>query len=224
MAAAGHLGLPGSRRASEEITYPLLTDLAGLTWVTNLGSLELHVPQWRVDPDGARLAPDRLVVDLDPGPGAGLTECARVALLVRDELADRGYERCVPVTSGSKGLQIYAAPPGKVPSAGEGSPRETARAIAQRLERDQPHLVVSSMTKAKRTGKVLLDWSQNTTAKTTICPYSLRGKRDTPYAAAPRSWREIEDGATHGELWQATPEEVVARLSSGGDLMAGLLG
>lgn len=216
------LDSPGSRGAGERVCYPLIDDLAGLTWVTNLGSLELHVPQWRVDASETPLPPDRLVVDLDPGAPAGLTECARVALWAREALAEAGYARTVPVTSGSKGMQLYAAPPGPVPADGPGSPRAVAKAIAQHLERRQPDLVISSMTKAKRPGKVFLDWSQNTTAKTTICPYSLRGKRDRPYVAAPRPWAEIEAAAAHGELWQATPEEVTARLAAEGDLMAAL--
>lgn len=213
-------GSRGSRGAGEQVTYPLIDDLAGLTWVTNLGSLELHVPQWRVDADGTPQPPDRLVVDLDPGAPAGLGECARVALLAREALAAQGYGRVAPVTSGSKGMQLYAVPPGPVPRSGDGSPHQVARSIAEALERREPGLVVSSMTKAKRPGKVLFDWSQNTTAKTTICPYSLRGKRDSPYVAAPRSWAEIEAAADHGELWQATPDEVVARLAIDGDLMS----
>lgn len=215
-------GSRGSRGAGEEVTYPLIDNLAALTWVTNLGALELHVPQWRVDDRGAVLPPDRLVVDLDPGAPAGLPECARVALLARETLAELGYERTVPVTSGSKGMQLYAAPPGPVPASGTGSPYEVARAIAHTLEQREPNLVVSSMTKAKRPGKVLFDWSQNTTTKTTICPYSLRGKRDSPYVAAPRDWAEIETAAERGELWQSTPEEVTARLNRDGDLMQAL--
>ncbi|MCO5311087.1 MAG: non-homologous end-joining DNA ligase [Austwickia sp.] len=216
------LDSPGSRGAGDRVTYPLIDDLAGLTWVTNLGALELHVPQWRVAADGTPQPPDRLVVDLDPGAPAGLAECARVAILAREALARVGYVRTVPVTSGSKGMQLYAAPPGAIPATGDGSPREVAKAIAEDLERREPALVLSSMAKAKRPGKVFLDWSQNTPAKTTICPYSLRGKRDTPYVAAPRDWAEVEAAAEHGELWQATPEEVMARLSAEGDLMATL--
>lgn len=213
---------PGSRRTSEKVTYPLLDDLAGLTWATNLAALELHVPQWRVDADGAVLPPDRLVIDLDPGAPAGLAECAAVALLVRERLDAAGYVACVPVTSGSKGLQVYAAPPGPVSATGEDSPREVARVLAEALERDHPDLVLSSMAKAKRPGKVFLDWSQNTPAKTTICPYSLRGKRGTPYVAAPRTWAEVEAGASGGAFAQVGPDDVVGRLATHGDLMAAL--
>src|SRR6478609_5754363 len=161
----------GSRGGGDTIRYPVVEDTAGLTYLVNLASLELHVPQWRFDADGQPLPPDRMVVDLDPGSPAGLHECARLALLVRERLAALGLGSA-PVTSGSKGLQLYAALPGDQDA---DAIRDVAREIAQDLTRAQPELVVWKMTKSLRPGKVLLDWSQNTAAKTTIAPYSLRG-------------------------------------------------
>jgi bifunctional non-homologous end joining protein LigD len=79
------------------------------------------------------------------------------------------------------------------------------------------------MTKSLRPGKVLLDWSQNTAAKTTIAPYSLRGK-EAPFVAAPRSWQEVEAGAEHpGRLEQLQMDEVVRRVGRDGDLFGRLL-
>lgn len=182
----------GSRsgRDGAQLTYPLVRDLADLVYLVNLGSLELHVPQWKVDSDGAPCSPDRLVVDLDPGPGAGLGQCAQVALLVRRQMEDAGLQ-LEPVTSGSKGMQVYAALDGERTSAEVSS---VARALAQHLSERHPDLVVWRMAKALRPGKVFLDWSQNSSAKTTICPWSLRG-RETPCVAAPRTWDEVQDGA-----------------------------
>ncbi|WP_109473436.1 non-homologous end-joining DNA ligase [Ornithinimicrobium cavernae] len=180
----------GSRSGRATVTYPLVEDLAGLVYLVNLGSLELHVPQWRVDEDGAPQPPDRLVIDLDPGPGAGLAECARVALLVQERLSAVGLD-VEPVTSGSKGMQLYAELDG-VRSSDEVS--AVTKALAQQLTEQHPDLVLWQMTKAKRGGKIFLDWSQNNSAKTTICPLSLRG-REQPNAAAPRSWDEIEEAA-----------------------------
>ena len=94
------------------MTYPLIDDLAGLVWAANLAALELHVPQWRVGPRGAIRDPDLLVIDLDPGPPAGLPECAEVALAVRERLTADGLDS-MPVTSGGKGMQLYAAVSGK---------------------------------------------------------------------------------------------------------------
>lgn len=190
----------GSRSGRATVTYPLVSDLAALVYLVNLGSLELHVPQWRVDQDGTPLPPDRLVIDLDPGPGAGLTECARVALLVQERLATVGLV-CRPVTSGSKGMQLYAELDG-VRSSDEVS--AVTKALAQQLTEQHPDLVLWQMTKAKRGGKIFLDWSQNNAAKTTIAPLSLRG-REQPNAAAPRTWDEIEDAASGESVLTQVP-------------------
>ena len=203
----------GSGRAT--ITFPLLDDVAGLAWVGNLSALELHTPQWRVGRDGKPRHPDRLVVDLDPGEGTGLPECSRVAVLVAERLADDGLTT-TPVTSGGKGLQLYADLPAKGVAGGRDAVavREYAHRLADSLAEDHRALVTSTMTKSLRRGKVLLDWSQNHAAKTTITPYSLRG-RATPTVAAPRRWDELGD-----DLRQLTYDEVLARLDADGDLMA----
>ena len=205
-----------SERSTGMISYPVVDSTAALTYLANLASLELHVPQWRFDAEGRPQNPDRLVVDLDPGTSAGLHECANVALLVRERLEDIGLTPA-PVTSGSKGIQLYAALPGEQ---GSDTIRDIARQIAQDLTKLHPDLVVWKMTKSLRPGKVLLDWSQNIAAKTTIAPYSLRG-RDAPLVAAPRTWAEIERGAEAPDvLRQLDMDEVLARLASQGDLFA----
>jgi len=208
----------GSRGGGDTVTYPVIDGMDALTYLVNLGSLELHVPQWRFGRNNQPTNPDRLVIDLDPGPPAGLHECCKVALLVRDRLADRGLPTA-PVTSGSKGLHLYAALPGKL---GSDEVRDQAQEIAQELTGEHPRLVVWKMTKSLRGGKVFLDWSQNTGAKTTISPYSLRG-RDRPYVAAPRTWEEIEEGAEEG-LGQLEMDDVLARVDEDGDIFGDLLG
>lgn len=206
--------VPGSTKDRDTIAFPVVEDLAGLVWLVNLAALELHVPQWRVGPRGGVHAPDRLVVDLDPGEGAGLPECAEVALEVRRRLAADGLE-AHPVTSGSKGMQLYARTSGEQDA---DVLRAYARRLAEGLEADRPDLVVSRMTKVLRGGKVLLDWSQNNAAKTTIAPYSPRG-RDRPCAAAPRTWDELADA---GSLRQLTLQEVADRYLADGDLLTDL--
>jgi bifunctional non-homologous end joining protein LigD len=213
------LPTPGSSKGNETIDFVLVEDLPALVWAGNMAALELHVPQWTVGPRGGVHLPDRLVFDLDPGAPAGLPECARVALAVRDRLAADGLE-AVPVTSGGKGMQLYAAVSGRQDS---NVLSGYARALAQDLERELPRLVVSRMAKTLRPGRVLLDWSQNNAAKTTICPYSPRG-RELPRVAAPRTWEEVEQGAERGgSLRQLGFEEVVERLGAHGDLAGGLL-
>ncbi len=209
----------GSRTGSGEdgeLRFPVIDSLATLTWMVNLASLELHVHQWTVSARGRPKNPNRLVIDLDPGEPAGLGECSQVALLVRERLAADGLDS-FPVTSGSKGLHLYAALDGR---RSHEQVRDYAKAIAEELESDQPKLVVSQMTKARRGGKVFLDWSQNTGSKTTISPYSMRG-REQPMVAAPRTWREVEAGAEDPlALEHLRFEEVLERVQRDGDLFA----
>ncbi len=206
------LDSPGSTRDRERVTYPVVDSLATLVWLANLAALELHVPQWRVGPRGGVQRPDRLVVDLDPGPPAGLPECAQVALLVRERLSADGYDP-VPVTSGSKGLQLYAATTGRH---GPDAIRDYMRTVAHDLAAAHRGSIVARMDKSARAGKVFIDWSQNDSAKTTIAPYSLRG-RDRPWVATPRTWAEIEDTDS---LTQVFATELPDRLADLGDLMA----
>jgi bifunctional non-homologous end joining protein LigD len=203
----------------DDVTYPMVDDLAQLTYLVNLNSIELHVPQWTVDEDGERQNPDRLVIDLDPGAPAGLRECSQVALMVRERLGALGLD-LYPVTSGSKGMQLYAGLSGDLTS---DQVRDLAQQLAQELTKKNPDLIVWKMTKSLRPGKVFLDWSQNVAAKTTIAPYSLRGK-ETPTVAAPRSWDEVEAGAERaGALDQLMFDEVLERLETDGDLLEDLL-
>jgi bifunctional non-homologous end joining protein LigD len=209
-------GSRGDSRHGDHLVFPIADDLATLTWLVNLAALELHVHQWTVGKNGQVRNPNRLVIDLDPGEGAGLMECSSVALLVRDRLAERGLDSR-PVTSGSKGLHLYAALPGKL------NPDETtglAKEVAEELQSEHPNAVTATMTKAKRSGKVFLDWSQNAGSKTTISPYSLRG-REAPYVATPVTWEEVEAGAEDPlGLEQFRFEEVLERAEGHGDLFA----
>jgi bifunctional non-homologous end joining protein LigD len=209
----------GSRGGGDRIDYPIVDDLATLTYLANLASLELHVHQWTVGRNNQPKNPDRLVIDLDPGAPAGLHECAQVALLVRDRLAEMDLPTA-PVTSGSKGLHLYAALPGRL-NADE--VRDFAKEVAQELTQAHKDLILWQMTKAKREGKVFLDWSQNTRTKTTISPYSLRGTA-APYVAAPRTWEEVEKGAADGgTLSQLEMTEVMERVTELGDVFGELL-
>ncbi|MCM3696300.1 ATP-dependent DNA ligase [Microbacterium oleivorans] len=193
--------------------YPLVDGIPTLVYLAQVASIELHVPQWRFDATGERRNPDRLVLDLDPGSGAGLAECAEVARWARTILTDLGMDP-LPVTSGSKGIHLYA------PLDGSRTSDEIsafAKELARLLEADHPDLVVSQMSKAARPGKVFLDWSQNNGKKTTIAPYSLRG-RERPTVAAPRSWDELDDPDLRHLLFA----EVLDRVADLGDLFAPL--
>lgn len=207
------------RATIDTITYPVVHDLAGLTYLVNLNSLEFHVPQWRVSGGGGRLNPDRLVIDLDPGKPAGLIECCVVALHVRERLGELGME-LFPVSSGSKGMQLYAALGGDLTS---DEVRNLVSHLAQELTQRFPDLIVWKMTKALRPGKVLLDWSQNVAAKTTIAPYSLRGT-EAPFVAMPRTWAEVEAAADgQSVIEQVLFDDALATVARWGDRLAPLL-
>ena len=211
-----------SGRGERDVVYPLVDDVATLVWLAQSGALELHAPQWRVDrATGTPLPPDRLVVDLDPGSPAGLDECREVALVARRMLTAHGMPP-VAVLSGSQGMQLYAAlPPANDAGAGvlarAGSPAEYARALGQALERQLPGLVVNEMARDKRPGRVYVDWSQNNPAKTTIVPWSLRG-RARPTAAVPVPWGDVEAGG----LRQLTMHEALDSLQDRRALLAPL--
>jgi bifunctional non-homologous end joining protein LigD len=209
-------GSRGPSKNGDTLVFPIVDDLATLTWLVNLAALELHVHQWTVGRNGRPRGADRLVIDLDPGEPAGLHECCRVALMVRDRLADRGLA-AKPVTSGSKGLHLYADLPKRLPSEESSA---LAKEVAEELQGEHPALVTATMTKARRAGKVFLDWSQNAGSKTTVSPYSLRG-RELPTVATPVSWSEVQAGAEDpGRLRQFRLEEVLERLEEHGDLFA----
>jgi bifunctional non-homologous end joining protein LigD len=200
------LPVPGSAAGRATLDYILVSDLPTLVWLANLAALELHVPQWTVGAAG----PDRLVIDLDPGPPAGLPECAEVALLLRDRLARDGL-RAHPKTSGRKGMQLMCALDGTRPAE---EVSRYARRLAQELERARPALVVARMAKTLRPGKVFIDWSQNNAAKTTVAPYSLRAVA-VPAASTPLRWGEVESGVVR----QFSPGEVLDRVADAGDLL-----
>jgi bifunctional non-homologous end joining protein LigD len=207
--------VPGSTRDRETIRFVTVDELPALVWVANLAGLELHVPQWRLTSSGDPAPPDRLVIDLDPGPPADIVTCCRVALLVREMLDTIGLTT-VPCTSGNKGMQLYAHLDG---SLSWQQTRRLAQQVAEHLESSHPGLVLSSMDTTARRGKVFLDWSQNHGGKTTISPYSLRGL-PVPRVATPVTWEQVETVQAVDDL-RFSPQDVLARVAAHGDLLAG---
>jgi bifunctional non-homologous end joining protein LigD len=204
---------PGSTKSRETIEYILGGDLPTLIWAANLAALELHTPMWRYPHVGE---PDLLVFDLDPGPPATVVECCEVALLLRPLLTEQGLAPLAK-TSGGKGLQLYAA----VASMTSPQTSELAKGLAERLEQERPELIVAKMTKALREGKVLIDWSQNNAAKTTVAPYSLRA-RSQPTVSTPVTWDEVENCKRAADL-VFTADQVMERVDAKGDLFGGAL-
>jgi len=206
-----------SRANDAAIRFCVVDDLASLVWAANLADLELHTYLHHVP---AVDRPTALVFDLDPGPPADVLQCCQVALVLR-ALFDRLGLASFPKTSGSKGMQVYVPLDG---ATGYDRTKAFARTVAEGLERERPDLVVSSMKKALRAGKVLVDWSQNDAHKTTVCAYSLRA-RERPTVSTPLRWEEVE--AAHrrrdaGRLAFDAPA-VLRRVERLGDLFAPVL-
>jgi bifunctional non-homologous end joining protein LigD len=201
------------KHADHSNRYPLLDSVAVLAWYAQHGTLEFHVPQWRFGVHGKQLPPDRVVIDLDPGPGVTLGTCAEVATLVRAALA-RHHIESVPVTSGSKGIHVYGALDGSLSA---DAATEMVRDLAHGIEEEHPHEVTARMSKAERSGWVFLDWSQNRAAKSTVAPYSLRG-RLRPWVACPRSWEELGSPG----LSQVEYDEALALVERRGDPLAAI--
>jgi bifunctional non-homologous end joining protein LigD len=200
------------------IDYVVAEDLPTLVWLANLAAIELHAPLARAESVDR---PTALVFDLDPGAPASIVECCRVALQLQGMFEGLGLQSFAK-TSGSKGLQVY------VPLNSENVTFERtkpfARAVAETLEAAQPDLVVSRMTKTRRAGKVLVDWSQNDAKKTTVCVYSLRAL-ERPTASTPVDWEEVRATRDSEDPASLAFEagQVLERVDERGDLFAPVL-
>jgi bifunctional non-homologous end joining protein LigD len=187
-------------------------------WAANLAAIEFHVPLWHVAKGKTIPAPpDYMVFDLDPGPGMTIADCCRVAQWVGERIE---RESLFAKTSGSKGLQLYT----RVWRTSWDQLGERAHEIARAIERDHPGDVVSMMRKNLRDGKVLIDWSQNNSSKTTVAAYSLRA-RPEPTVSTPVSWAEVDKCAKTGnsETLRFETKDVLKRIEKFGDLMAPLV-
>ncbi|HEX2862639.1 MAG TPA: non-homologous end-joining DNA ligase [Lacunisphaera sp.] len=206
------------RRESGDINYILINDAATLAWCANLAALELHPFLHRA---GRLDEPTHLAFDFDPGEGADLVDCARVALHVKAILDGLKLE-AFPKVSGSKGLQLYVPLNRKATYAATGS---FAKAMAELLEREHPDLVVSRMDKKLRRGKVMIDWSQNSPSKTTVAVYSMRGKREEPFISMPVTWEELRKLVRTRKTSALffSPAAALKRLKQKGDLFAPVL-
>jgi bifunctional non-homologous end joining protein LigD len=201
-----------------DIAYCLAHDVPTLIWLGNLADLELHTSLSLYDPIER---PTILAFDLDPGPPADIVQCCQVALLLRGMFSHLGLESFAK-TSGSKGLQVYV--PLNADRVTYEKTKPFAKAVAETLEKAEPDLVVSRMTKSLRPGKVLVDWSQNDEHKTTICVYSLRA-RERPTVSTPVTWEEVDACAESGDggLLVFDSEQVLGRVEEHGDLFAPVL-
>ena len=215
----------------ERIDYVVADDAPTVVWLANLAALELHVPQWTVGSASARdgvvnlahneprpgepLA-NRVVVDLDPGAGMSIVESAKAALIVAERMFNDGLVP-VPQTSGSKGIQLYAA---LQPCRSRDAWAYVKRLNAT-LAKAYTDFFIATMSVAQRTGRIYVDYNQNLAARNTIAPYSMRG-RAVPAVATPVTWDEL-GGVRGPEDLRFSPEQVLERVAEQGDLAVELL-
>jgi len=200
-----------------EINYCVINDLPSLVWAANLADLELHTFLHKAP---ALQRPTALAFDLDPGPPADIVLCCQVGLWLKgvfDALKMESFAK----TSGSKGLQVY------IPINSAVTYEKTkafSHAIAELLESQSPEIVVSKMQKSLRSGKVLVDWSQNDDHKTTVNVYSLRAK-DYPTVSTPVTWEEVEAAVRRRNATSLSfdSKEVLKRVEKMGDLFGPVL-
>jgi bifunctional non-homologous end joining protein LigD len=204
----------------EDIPYVMVNDLPTLAWAANLGTIELHTPLWHARPRRKVPAnPDFMVFDLDPGPGTTIVECCVVAEYIADELTAADMEAYAK-TSGSKGLQLYTQ---TGPRTTWDALRAHAHEIARKLESEHRDLIVSNMRRSLRDKRVLIDWSQNHVAKTTVSVYSVRAMAE-PTVSTPVTRDEVRRCAKKKDpnLLRFTTDDVLRRTSKNGDLFAPL--
>jgi bifunctional non-homologous end joining protein LigD len=198
----------------ETLRYCVIEEPAALVWLANLGTIELHPHLWTID---APAEPTDLVLDLDPGPPAGIVEAAGVALLVRARLDELGLASVVK-TSGALGLHVLVPlRPGQTFE----QTKAFGRGLAADLAREHPGLVLDRSVRAQRAGRVFIDWVQNDANRQLVAPYSIRAT-PVPRVSTPLGWGEVEQAvATNrpGAL-RFGPAEVLARLERVGDLFA----
>jgi bifunctional non-homologous end joining protein LigD len=197
---------------SKPIRYCVVEDTATLIWLANLAALELHAFQHTADQPNR---PTTMAFDLDPGQGVGIRQCAQMAMELR-QMLEQLRLKCLVKTSGGKGLHLY------VPLNSGHSYDQTrafARGIAQVMTQRHPQQVLLNMRKSLRGGKVLIDWSQNSSHKTTVCVYSLRAQAQ-PRVSMPLTWGEVGAMAEGGPEPDMSPAAVLARVQQHGDLFA----
>jgi bifunctional non-homologous end joining protein LigD len=191
-------------------------DVDTLLWLANLAALELH-PSLALAKKPEQ--PTAMVFDLDPGEPAAMGECAEVACALRELLGHLELEG-VAKTSGQKGLQVYV--PFNSPIDFD-TTKLLSHTVGLVLAKQMRPLVVTTMAKSERQGRVFIDWSQNDRIKTTVSVYSLRA-RPRPSVSTPLEWHEVEKAVgANADALAFSPADVLSRIQKSGDLFTPVL-
>ena len=174
-----------SKTAKRNLDYIVCNNLDTLLWLANLAALELHIPLAKKD---SYENPDLVLFDVDPEPPANINNAIEVAKLVKEFLDDLSLVSFVK-TSGKKGFHIV------VPIIPENSykfTREFVHQIGKKLAKEN-EFIVSEFSRSQEPGTVYLDYGQNSSGKTMICPYSLRATKFAS-VSTPLDWKHLQKG------------------------------
>lgn len=180
---ADHLRTVAIQEKEQVAQYVVVDDIAGLVALVQLGVLEFHT--WPALADQLE-QPDQLVIDLDPGPNVAWDQVVAAARDVRDRMAEQGLQSFVR-TSGGKGLHVVAP---LRPGPSWDDLKAFAKSIATELAEEQPKHYVATSSKAKRGGKVFVDYLRNSRGATAVASYSTRARAGAPLAV-PLRWEEL---------------------------------
>ncbi|HEY2618110.1 MAG TPA: DNA ligase D [Acetobacteraceae bacterium] len=201
-----HSGLPSAVRQGEAGGQPYLAidDADGLIAMAQVSAIELHA--WGA-PEADPLHPDRMVFDLDPGEGVAFADVAKAALDLREQLERLGL-RSFCRTTGGKGLHVVVP---LEPVADWDVVKPFCRAFAETLSQEQPERFLSTVRKADRRGRILIDWLRNGLGATAIASFSPRA-RDGASVATPVAWDEVDTKLDPARFTLRTVSERLARL------------
>ena len=170
--------------------YLYVDDASGILQCVQMGSIEFH--GWGA-PATAVEAPDRMIFDLDPDEGLDFADVKSAAKHIHDQLADIGLTSFA-MLSGGKGVHVVvplANPGAKSGGHGWDTHKDFARRFAEALSLAEPERFTATMSKAKRKGKIFIDWLRNQRGATAVLPYSARAREGAP-VAVPVSWGELK--------------------------------
>ncbi len=186
--------------------YLYVDDADGLVACVQMGTIEFHGWGSTID---ALEKPDRLVIDLDPDEGLDFADTKRAAEHVSAQLAELGLVS-FPLLSGGKGVHVVVP---LTPEAEWPAVKDFADRFARALAGAEPDRFVAVMTKAKRKGKIFIDYLRNQRGSTAIMPYSARARAGAP-VAAPVSWTELRDIDTAARWSVRDAAELLERATS----------
>lgn len=204
----GHGALPSAIRQGEAGGQPYLAidDADGLVAMAQISAIEIHA--WGAT-EAKPLQPDRVVFDLDPGESVQFADVVRAAIDVRDQLRRLGFEPFCR-TTGGKGLHVVVP---LEPIADWDTVKPFCRGFAKSLSQHQPDRFLSTVKKADRKGRILIDWLRNGLGATAVASFSPRARPGAP-VATPLTWDEVTPKLDPMKFTLANTPDRLARLKA----------